>query len=112
MNYNKNNLPSAHLFLDLVPSLLLAYHLHTFITRANQIMINFKQVFFTVTAALVLATNCYAQQYKLEFLPEKSDSVLEHKIEKHDKDILSIFEAIRQLMSQEIRPKRRVGFIN
>ena len=39
-------------------------------------------------------------------------SELEHKIEKHDKDILSIFEAIRQLMSQEIKPKRRVGFIN
>lgn len=45
-------------------------------------MINFKQVFFTVTAALVLAANCYAQEYKLEFLPEKSDAVLVHPIEK------------------------------
>ncbi len=36
---------------------------------------------------------------------------LERKIEKHDEDIKSIFEAIRQLMSPTpAEPKRRIGF--
>ncbi|MFA4982278.1 MAG: ORF6N domain-containing protein [Candidatus Omnitrophota bacterium] len=36
---------------------------------------------------------------------------LEKKIEKHDEDISSIFEAIRQLMApQPEKPKRRIGF--
>jgi phage regulator Rha-like protein len=35
---------------------------------------------------------------------------LERKIEKHDVEIRSIFEAIRQLMAPSIEPKRRIGF--
>ena len=37
---------------------------------------------------------------------------LERKIEKHDKEICSIFEAIRQLMAPPPeKPKRRIGFL-
>ena len=35
---------------------------------------------------------------------------LERKTEKHDIEIRSIFEAIRQLMSPLEKPKRRIGF--
>jgi hypothetical protein len=35
---------------------------------------------------------------------------LEHKIEKHDGDIQAIFDAIRQMMAIEEKPKRRIGF--
>ena len=35
---------------------------------------------------------------------------LERKIEKHDGEICSIFEAIRQLMAPPEKPKRRIGF--
>ena len=35
---------------------------------------------------------------------------LEKKIEGHDTDIHSIFEAIRQLMAASERPKRQIGF--
>ncbi len=36
---------------------------------------------------------------------------LEHKIEKHDKDIKAIFEAIRQLMAPPpVKPKPQIGF--
>jgi len=35
---------------------------------------------------------------------------LERKIEKHDEAIKSIFEAIRQLMGEAEKPKRRIGF--
>ena len=35
---------------------------------------------------------------------------LEQKIEKHDKEIYAIFEAIRQLMTPPEKPKRRTGF--
>ncbi len=35
---------------------------------------------------------------------------LEHKIEKHDTEIHAIFEAIRQLMTPQDKPKRRIGF--
>jgi phage regulator Rha-like protein len=35
---------------------------------------------------------------------------LERKIEKHNAEIRSIFEAIRQLMSPPEKPKRRIGF--
>ena len=35
---------------------------------------------------------------------------LERKIEKHDTQIRTIFEAIRQLMSIPEKPKRRIGF--
>lgn len=35
---------------------------------------------------------------------------LEAKIEKHDEKILAIFDAIRQLMSPDVRPVRRIGF--
>ena len=35
---------------------------------------------------------------------------LEKKIEKHDHEIIRIFEAIRELMSPSPRPKREIGF--
>ena len=35
---------------------------------------------------------------------------LERKIEKHDTEIHTIFEAIRQLMSPQVKPKRKIGF--
>jgi len=35
---------------------------------------------------------------------------LESKIEKHDEEIHTIFEAIRQLMAPPERPKRKIGF--
>jgi len=35
---------------------------------------------------------------------------LEHRIEKHDTEIHAIFEAIRQLMAPQDKPKRRIGF--
>jgi len=35
---------------------------------------------------------------------------LEHKIEKHDEDIQAIFDAIRQMMVIEEKPRRRIGF--
>ena len=35
---------------------------------------------------------------------------LERKIEKHDGEIRTIFEAIRQLMTPPEKPKRRIGF--
>jgi hypothetical protein len=37
-------------------------------------------------------------------------SELERKVEKHDVEIRSIFEAIRQLMAPPEPPKRRIGF--
>ena len=35
---------------------------------------------------------------------------LERKVEKHDGDIHAVFEAIRQLMKEEEKPKRSIGF--
>ena len=35
---------------------------------------------------------------------------LESRIEKHDEEIRSIFEAIRQLMKPPEKPKRQIGF--
>lgn len=35
---------------------------------------------------------------------------LERKIEKHDEEIIAIFDAIQQLMAVEEKPKRRIGF--
>ncbi|GEM_PF-499208 len=35
---------------------------------------------------------------------------LEHKIEKHDHEIRSIFEAVRELLKEPEKPKRRIGF--
>lgn len=35
---------------------------------------------------------------------------LESKIERHDEEISSVFEAIRQLMTPPIKPKRKIGF--
>ncbi len=35
---------------------------------------------------------------------------LERKIEKHDEEIKTIFEAIRQLMTPPEKPKRHLGF--
>ena len=35
---------------------------------------------------------------------------LDRKIEKHDEEIRTIFEAIRQLMAPPEKPKRRIGF--
>jgi hypothetical protein len=36
--------------------------------------------------------------------------LLERKIERHDEEIRSIFEAIRRLMAPPEKPKRRIGF--
>jgi len=39
---------------------------------------------------------------------------LEHKIERHDEDIIAIFNAIRQLMKEEtpeLKPKGKIGFL-
>lgn len=35
---------------------------------------------------------------------------LEHRLEGHDQEIRSLFEAIRQLMAPPERPRRRIGF--
>ncbi|MBI4431101.1 MAG: ORF6N domain-containing protein [Candidatus Omnitrophica bacterium] len=35
---------------------------------------------------------------------------LEKRVEKHDHNIVSLFQAIRQLMKEPERPKRRIGF--
>jgi len=37
---------------------------------------------------------------------------LERRVEKHDTEIRDIFEAIRQLIAVEVKPKRRIGFHN
>ena len=36
---------------------------------------------------------------------------LERKIEGHDVEIKAVFQAIRQLMAAEIKPKKRIGFL-
>ena len=36
---------------------------------------------------------------------------LERKIERHDGDIIAIFNAIRQLMKEETKPKGKIGFL-
>ena len=35
---------------------------------------------------------------------------LERKIERHDEEISSIFQAIRNLMAPPMKPKRKIGF--
>jgi len=35
---------------------------------------------------------------------------LERKIEKHDEEIVLIFDAIRELMAPPVKPRRRIGF--
>ena len=35
---------------------------------------------------------------------------LEHRIEHHDEEIHSIFDAMRKLMEEPSKPKRRIGF--
>jgi len=35
---------------------------------------------------------------------------LERKIENHDKEIIAIFDAIRQLMRPPLKPKQKIGF--
>ena len=35
---------------------------------------------------------------------------LEHKTDKHDKEIYTIFEALRQLMTSPEKPKKQIGF--
>jgi uncharacterized membrane protein len=37
-------------------------------------------------------------------------SKLERKIEKHDEEIKTIFDAIRQLMALPKKPRRQIGF--
>lgn len=38
-------------------------------------------------------------------------SELEQKIERHDTDIIAIFNAIRQLMKEDEKPKNKIGFV-
>jgi hypothetical protein len=39
-------------------------------------------------------------------------SQLEKRIEKHDEEIVAVFEAIRQLMAAPEKPKRKIGYIS
>jgi len=41
---------------------------------------------------------------------ERKFNELEHKVERHDVDIMNIFNAIRQLMKEEEKPKGKIGF--
>jgi len=36
---------------------------------------------------------------------------LEKRVDKHDSEILEIFEAIRKMLSVEEKPKKRIGFV-
>ena len=36
---------------------------------------------------------------------------LEHKLERHDEDIIGILNAIRQIMKEEEKPKGKFGFL-
>ncbi len=36
---------------------------------------------------------------------------LEHKFNRHDDDIIAIFNAIRQLMKEDVKPKAKIGFV-
>ena len=67
--------------------------------KAIQVNIAIMRVF--VKLKQILSTH-KAFAYKLE--------QLERKIEKHDEEIHTIFEAIRQLMTVPEKPKRRIGF--
>ena len=37
-------------------------------------------------------------------------NAMEQKLAKHDKEIMTVFEAIRQLMREEEKPRRQIGF--
>ena len=67
--------------------------------RAIQVNVAIMQVF--VKLREILSTH-KELAYKLKDL--------ERKIEKHDEEIMAIFEAIRQLMAPPEKPKRRIGF--
>ncbi len=41
---------------------------------------------------------------------EQKLNELEHKYERHDADIINIFNAIRQIMKEEEKPKGKIGF--
>jgi len=44
-------------------------------------------------------------------IAERALEELEDKVEKHDHEIISIFQAIRQLMMPPQKPKRKIGFL-
>ncbi|MDP2929103.1 MAG: ORF6N domain-containing protein [Candidatus Omnitrophota bacterium] len=68
--------------------------------RAIQVNIAIMRVFVKIKQILSAHKNLIHKLNKLE-----------KKIEKHDEDISSIFEAIRQLMAPPPeKPKRRIGF--
>lgn len=67
--------------------------------RAIQVNIAIIQVFVKLRQILSTHTKL---SYKLK--------ELERKIEKHDEEITTIFEAIRQMMAVEEKPKERIGF--
>jgi len=67
--------------------------------RAIQVNIAIMRVF--VRLRQILSTH-KELAYKL--------SELERKIEKHDEEIKAIFDAIRQLMAPQEKPKRKIGF--
>ncbi|MDD5085507.1 MAG: ORF6N domain-containing protein [Candidatus Omnitrophica bacterium] len=67
--------------------------------KAIQVSIAIMKVFVRLREIL---SNHKELAYKLE--------ELERRIEKHDEDIQSIFEAIRQLMVPPVKPKRHIGF--
>ena len=67
--------------------------------RAVQVNIAIMRAF--VQLRQMLSTNKELAQ-KLE--------LLERRVENHDEDIRAIFEAIRNIMTEPEKPKRRIGF--
>jgi hypothetical protein len=50
----------------------------------------------------------------LEYQDEERSEIsreMERKIECHDKDIIAIFSAIRQIMKEEEKPPKKFGFV-
>ena len=68
-------------------------------SRAVQVNIAIMRAFVQLRSMLT------GQQHLLSKLKE-----LEDRIGRHDEHIRTIFEAIRQLMSPEPKPRRRIGF--
>ncbi|MEW6103116.1 MAG: ORF6N domain-containing protein [bacterium] len=64
------------------------------------------QVNIAIMRAFVKLRQILSTHKELAYKLEK----LEKRIEKHDREIQCIFEAIRQLMSPPEKPKHRIGF--
>jgi len=64
------------------------------------------QVNIAIMRAFVKLRQILATHKKLAY----KLSELERKIERHDEEIKTIFDAIRQLMSPPEKPRRQIGF--